>query len=413
MALGRLGGGLVAVRAAGCEIEVLRQCVVPGTYAYRRLTRKNDQVLITSVDDLYAQMPIGAVRLESKLARSGKLDVRMSLVGMLEAPVGGIKADELSGDCAGATHVIVGAQLGAFQFFAGGSGEMGAGLAVGAAGLGGRSEASRELLSADGDPERCDGSIPADARPPEGCGAVIRIELARLMSAAPLVREASWSSRSMSPSAASAAAACASSRSSTTLTTSPASSMVPELHRGLILPPKSCCSSDDRAPLPPAARPADTLVGALDGPGRVGLAAARDGVGRLNQEPAKLRRALLRDAPEHVGVRALPHARHESDVCSEGLRVGKTGDIAYAGVERGGHGQAGTRRDDDQRQTRGHRDFTPLPSETILAGGSSPRLTHCRSVWRSTLVMATISSVEAKGGAGFFGERRGTEARTL
>jgi hypothetical protein len=192
----RLASGLVAVRAAGCEIEVLRQCVVPGSYLYRALTRKNDQVLITDVDDLYVQMPLGAARLASKLARSGKLDVRMALVGMLEAPTGRIAADTLSGDCDGATHVIAGVQLGAFQFFAGGSGEMGAGLVVGVAGLGGRSEASRELLSADGDPTRCDGSASIDLRPPEGCGAVIRIELTPLKAAPPPVVAASCPSGS-------------------------------------------------------------------------------------------------------------------------------------------------------------------------------------------------------------------------
>ena len=181
----RLKAGLVAVRAEGCEIEVLRQCRVPGSYAYRGLTRKNDQVVITNADELYAQLPIGALRLESKLARSGKLDVHMALVGMLEAPAEPIMTDKLSGDCHGATHVIAGVQLGAFEFFAGGNGEVGAGIGVGQAGAGGRSTASKELLSADGDPQRCAVSSVADVHPPDGCGAVIRIELARLGVLAP------------------------------------------------------------------------------------------------------------------------------------------------------------------------------------------------------------------------------------
>lgn len=181
----RLKAGLVAVRAEGCTIEVLRRCTVPGSYAYHGLTRKSDEVVITNADELYAHLPIGAARLEGKLARSGKLDVRMALVGMLEAPSGHVTIDKLTGDCHGATHVIAGVQLGAFEFFAGGTGELGAGVGLGQAGAGGRSQATKELLSADGDPERCDASTTADSRPPEGCGAVIRIELAQLGAALP------------------------------------------------------------------------------------------------------------------------------------------------------------------------------------------------------------------------------------
>ena len=121
----RLGRGVVAVRAEGCEIEVLRQCTAPGSYAYVGLTRKNDRVVIANADELYAQLPIGAARLESKLARTGMLDVRTTLVGMLEAPMEQIQPHMLSGACDGATHLISGVQLGAFEFVAGGSGEIG------------------------------------------------------------------------------------------------------------------------------------------------------------------------------------------------------------------------------------------------------------------------------------------------
>jgi hypothetical protein len=137
-------------------------------------------VVIDSADQLYAQLPIGAARLEARLARAGKLDVRIALVGMLEAPSERVERAALTGDCDGATHVIAGVQLGAFKFYAGGSGEIGAGLGIGQAGVGGSSTASQELLSADGDPSRCDAASTADARAPDGCGAVIRIELVRL-----------------------------------------------------------------------------------------------------------------------------------------------------------------------------------------------------------------------------------------
>jgi hypothetical protein len=175
----RLARGLVAVHAAGCEIEVLRQCTVPGTYSYLGLTRKNEQVTIRDADDLYAKLPLGAVNLEAKLARSGRLDVKMALVGILEAP-GAVDRGALIGDCGRATHVISAAQLGAFMFSAGGSAEIGAGVTVKTVGVGGSSSSEQELLSADGDPARCDAATGADERPPDGCGAVLRIELMAL-----------------------------------------------------------------------------------------------------------------------------------------------------------------------------------------------------------------------------------------
>lgn len=179
----RLGRGLVAVRAAGCQIEVKRYCEVRGAYQYLGLTRKNDRVKIRNADELYAQLPLGAAHLEAKLARKGELDVEIALVGMLTA-ASRPRRDQLSGDCQDATHVITGVQVGAFQFYAGGAGEIRAGGGFQQVGAGASSEAEREMLSADGQPASCDASTTKDARPPEGCGALIRIELTPIEAAA-------------------------------------------------------------------------------------------------------------------------------------------------------------------------------------------------------------------------------------
>ncbi len=176
----RLARGVVAVRAQDCEVEVLRQCEVPGQYSYLGLTRKNDRVKIRNTDELYAQLPIGAARLEAKLARQGSLDVEIALVGMLEAPSEQPARGAFKGDCQRATHLITGVQIGAFTFLAGGAGEIRGGAGVGEIGAGAASTAARETLSADGEPARCDVAATTDARAPEGCGALIRIELTAL-----------------------------------------------------------------------------------------------------------------------------------------------------------------------------------------------------------------------------------------
>jgi hypothetical protein len=176
----RIAHGLVVVGARGCEIEVLRGCQVEAKYGYVGLTRKNDRVRIRNKDELYANLPLGAASLEGKLARYKGLDVEIALVGMYEAPSGRTTRAQLDGDCDAATHVITGVQVGAFQFYAGGAGELRAGAQVGNAGVGAGTSAERETLSADGSPARCDASTTADQRPPEGCGALIRIELTPL-----------------------------------------------------------------------------------------------------------------------------------------------------------------------------------------------------------------------------------------
>jgi hypothetical protein len=172
--------GLVAVRYEGCELEVLR-CQASGQYHYSGVTVKQDGLAIETEDDLYGSMPIGAVRLAAKLRRAGRLNVETSIVGMLEADHTEIQRSELAGACAGATHVIAGAQIGAFRFFAGGEGELGGTVAAGPAGAGLRSAASKELLGLDGNIDSCHAASRADAAPPEQCGALLRLEMVELV----------------------------------------------------------------------------------------------------------------------------------------------------------------------------------------------------------------------------------------
>ena len=175
---------LVAVRYVGCEMEVLDRCTVPGRYRYVGGTRKEDKVEVRDEDELYLNLPVGAARLEGKLQRAGKLTVDMSLVGRWEAERETVHTEELEGDCTGATHFIYGVTVGAFDFYAGGDAEVGGRAGVGAVGAGGQSNAHRETLSRDGDSSACAKASTTDTAPPEGCGALIRIEVVQLGNAA-------------------------------------------------------------------------------------------------------------------------------------------------------------------------------------------------------------------------------------
>lgn len=173
--------GVVAVRYNGCEMEVLASCNAPGKYGYTAITAKRDRVVIKSADDLYANIPLGAAALEGKLETSGELDVAMAIVGRYATDKRVIRADELEGgDCAKATHFVSALTVGAFEFFAGADASIAASAGAGGLGAGAKSTTKRELLNSDGKMTSCDAATTADTRPPEGCGAVVRLEVVPL-----------------------------------------------------------------------------------------------------------------------------------------------------------------------------------------------------------------------------------------
>jgi len=187
--------GLVAVRYEGCELAVLPRCTVKsgGGYGYSPITRKQSKITIKDADELYASMPVGAVKLESKLQLAGQLNVQMTIVGRYESATQNVYREDLEGECAEATHVIAALTVGSFMFSAGSEAEVGGGVStvVPAVGGGAKSSAARETIQHDGDEASCTRATIADKAPPEGCGALLQIEVMPLAkgvkAAAPVV----------------------------------------------------------------------------------------------------------------------------------------------------------------------------------------------------------------------------------
>jgi hypothetical protein len=173
--------GVVAVRYQGCEMEVLASCNAPGKYGYTAITPKHDHVAIKNEDDLYAAIPLGAARLEGKLESAGELDVDMAIVGRYASDRAVVRADELQGpDCTKATHVVSALEVGAFDFYAGAGASVGASATAMGAGGGGNAKTSKELLNSDGRMNGCDSATTSDGKPPDGCGAILRLEVVPL-----------------------------------------------------------------------------------------------------------------------------------------------------------------------------------------------------------------------------------------
>ena len=178
---------VVAVRYIGCEMQVLGQCTAPGKYGYTSLNPKKSRVKIRNADELYASIPAYAVKFEGTLARAGELNVEMTIVGRYEADRSSVRVQDLSGDCDGATHVVTGLSVGAFEFFAGADARAGAGVNAGDVGVNARSTSSRETLNADGQEEACKKAAAADTIPPYGCGALLGLEVQPIIGAQPVV----------------------------------------------------------------------------------------------------------------------------------------------------------------------------------------------------------------------------------
>ena len=176
--------GLVAVRYVGCEMRLVTQCRVRDSeYKYAPVTRKNDSVRIKNEDDLYANLPTGAVRFEAKLRNAGQLNVQMTMVGRYESTRATVGRSDLEGACDEVTHVVTAMTVGAFSFFAGSDAQVGGGVSGFGAGAGGSSAASREMLTQDGDEASCARASGHDTVPPDGCGALIRLEVAEVTAA--------------------------------------------------------------------------------------------------------------------------------------------------------------------------------------------------------------------------------------
>jgi hypothetical protein len=181
--------GIVPVKYNGCEMQVMGACAAKGEYRYVGTTLKRDSVRIKDADELYAKLPFGAAGLESTLQQSGQLDVTMSLVGRYAADQPVIHEQELTGACAGATHVISALIVGAFEFSAKGTRSTKDRTSVFDAAAGSNAEAEKQVITRDGDEASCAKAESSDAVPPPGCRALIRVEVLSLPEAEARAKE--------------------------------------------------------------------------------------------------------------------------------------------------------------------------------------------------------------------------------
>jgi hypothetical protein len=174
---GKVASGLVVVSYTGCEMQILDRCRASGAYRFVPTSVATDGFSITTDDELYAKLPLGAASLEGELARSGKLDLRYAVVGQFEARDVDPARLALSGECGGATHVVTGYAVGAFALTTGSKDAVGGGVSVPTVGVGAKHARGEEVVRSSGGIDACK---PSGASPPDGCRTPIQLFLAAL-----------------------------------------------------------------------------------------------------------------------------------------------------------------------------------------------------------------------------------------
>jgi hypothetical protein len=150
-----LAQGAVAVAYSGCSMKLVRSCKIKGRYRWQRTTIATDSFEVKSADELYAKLPLGAVRLEAELSRSGRLEMQTTVAGQMKLEPIDLDSIKSEGACDGVTHIVDALSIGAFTLRSGGALKANAGVSVSVAGAKAGTQSSEKVMRSAGDPASC------------------------------------------------------------------------------------------------------------------------------------------------------------------------------------------------------------------------------------------------------------------
>lgn len=167
--------GAIAVEFTGCELKLISECKLPGSYVWRRTTPSSDVVDIRDEAELYAKLPLGAATLATELQRSGRLQIQTTVSGQLRLADMTPSQVTAAPECARATHIVDGVALGAFVLNAGGAMHAGGGLGFKGAAVGGERRHEESIVRTAGEASSCSASTDVAAAP--SCASPIQVFL--------------------------------------------------------------------------------------------------------------------------------------------------------------------------------------------------------------------------------------------
>jgi TPR repeat protein len=168
----------VAVVAYDCSgIKLLRDCKIPGEYGFAAYDEpKRSNFDLSSSDDLAASVPLSAASMSAELKRGLTLTLAYAMVGQKGTTVKRVSKRDLQGECAGATHFVRGAFVGAFKLATASQGSVAGSANVLGAGSSGSSQSARKMDRSEGDVSACKSPAAGETAPP-GCRALVRLML--------------------------------------------------------------------------------------------------------------------------------------------------------------------------------------------------------------------------------------------
>jgi hypothetical protein len=170
----RSGG--VVVSFTGCTMRVLTQCHTREQYGWVRTTPSSDWIEIRNEDELYAKLPLGAASLKGELQGSGSLTMQTTISGQYRLGILPGVMPAIEGACDGATHVVAGLSIGAYELNAGGATKAsfeGSATVVGSAGA--TSSANKQIIRRSGESRSCANAT--DQWPDASCSSPIQMFL--------------------------------------------------------------------------------------------------------------------------------------------------------------------------------------------------------------------------------------------
>ena len=177
-------GGLVVAAFSCNEIKVLKTCKASGKYEYKGTSSKERVLSLENGDQIRAALPLGGVGIaatfESEASTGTKFDLGLVIGGQLIGSASSFTAAELTGNCAGATHVITSGKMGAFAMGTSAKAQLSTAAEVFGAGLSASSNSSKLTKAGDGSIQACSAASTSDEEPPKQCDALLAIELTKL-----------------------------------------------------------------------------------------------------------------------------------------------------------------------------------------------------------------------------------------
>jgi TPR repeat protein len=169
----------VAIVSYTCEaLKLLKDCHIEGNYGFIGMTKREQVVRLQNSDEVRANLPFSGGAIGGEMQRGSTLDIAMIMVGKKRTTWDEPTQADLKGSCKGATHYVRGATVGAFVLELGTEAKVKAAAELFGAGASGGSQSAKQSKNTDGNPSDCAKSTPSASKPPDQCGAPIRLVLA-------------------------------------------------------------------------------------------------------------------------------------------------------------------------------------------------------------------------------------------